>query len=99
MPAAINTAQGVAKEIVLQERVVTNEFRITEIHESIQNRFVRVDVELGPFTEETRPGGQVEVRGSGRRGVVAWDNEAYDAVRDTWTNADLIAAVKAKLEA
>lgn len=98
MPA-INQVQPVSGEIVLQERVVTNEFVITEIHESIRNRFVRVDVELGPFTTETRPNGETETRGSGRRGLVVWDNDAYDAVRDTWANADLMAAVKTKLEA
>lgn len=99
MPATIADVQPVTAEIVLQERVTTNEFIISEIHESIRNRFVRVDVELGPFTSDTRPNGQTEVRGSGRRGIVAWDNEDYDAVRDTWTNVDLMAVVKAKLEA
>jgi hypothetical protein len=98
MPA-INTVQGISTEIVLQERLTTTEFKITEIHESIQNRFVRVDVELGPFATTTRPNGETETRGSSRRGLIAWDNEDYDAIRDTWANADLLAVVKTKLEA
>lgn len=97
MPAAITDTQGLDGEIVLSERRVTTEFRIVEIHESIQNRFVRAEVELGPFVTEERPNGETEVRGSGRRGVNVWDNEGYDAVRDTWTNEDLMVAVKAKL--
>lgn len=98
MPA-INDVQGITKEIILQERVVTTDFVITDIHESIQNRFVRVEVELGPFTQDTRPNGVVMQRGAGRRNVVVWDNDEYDAIRDTWANSDLVAAVKAKLEA
>jgi hypothetical protein len=97
MPATITEVQPVSKEIVLQERVTTNEFVVTEIHENIRNRFVRVEVELGPFTTETRPNGETETRGSGRRGVIVWDNAAYDAVRDTWTNSDLMTLVAAKL--
>lgn len=89
--------QTVQSEIVLSERVTTNEFRIVEIQESIRNRNVRAEVELGPFITEERPNGETEVRGSGRRGVTVWENEAYDAIRDTWTNADLLAAVTAAL--
>ncbi len=70
-----------------------------EIHESIQNRFVRADIELGPFTTETTPGGMTATRGASRRGIVVWDNDAYDAIRDTWANADLLAAIKTLLEA
>lgn len=98
MPA-INEVQPVSTEIVLQERVTTNQFTITEIHENIRNRFVRAEVELGPFTTETRPNGETETRGTTRRGVLVWEGVEYDAIRDTWANADLMAAVKAKLEA
>ena len=87
----------ITTEIVLSERRVTNEFAITQIMENVRDRMVRVEVELGPFTEETRPNGEVERRGSGNRGVVVWQNEEYDAIRDTWVNADLIAAIKSKL--
>jgi len=73
------TASG---EIVLSERVVTNAYRVVEIHESIENRFVRVEIELGPFVTEERPNGQTVTRGSGRRGINVWENEEYDAVRD-----------------
>lgn len=98
MPA-INDVQGITTEIVLQERLVTAEFKVVEIHESIRDRFVRAEVELGPFITEDRPIGVTATRGSGRRGVQVWANAEYDAIRDTWTNADLLAAVKAKLEA
>jgi hypothetical protein len=98
MPAITDT-QAVATEIVLQERVTTTQFIITEIHENIKNGFVRAEVELGPFTTETRPNGNTEVRGSGRRGVTVWEGAAYTAIRDTWANSDLITAVTAKLNA
>jgi len=96
MPA-INDVQGTVTEVVLQERLVTNEFKVVEIHENIRDRFVRAEVELGPFTSEERPNGQSVTRGTGRRGVNVWANEEYDAIRDTWTNADLLDAVKAKI--
>lgn len=86
--------QTLATEVVLSERVVTTEFRVIEIHESIQNRFVRVEIELGPFVTEELFGGRTETRGSGRRGVVVWQNEEYDAVRDTWRNEDLLARIQ-----
>lgn len=93
MPTIVEN-QTVQNEIVLSERVVTNEFRILEIQESVQKRYVRVEVELGPFVKETLPNGEEEIRGSGRRGVIAWENEGYDAVRDTWRNEDLLVRVK-----
>jgi hypothetical protein len=87
----------ISTEIVLSERKVTNEFVITQIVENVRNRSVRVDLELGPFTEEIRPNGEVDRRGSGSRSVDVWQNEAYDAIRDVWRNEDLIAAVKLNL--
>lgn len=96
MPTIVDN-HSVENEIVLSERVVTTEFRIVEIHENIRNRFVRVEVELGPFVTETRPNGETEIRGSGRRGVDVWSNAEYDALRDTWTNEDLLVAVTAKM--
>ena len=98
MPATINDIQPITTEIVLSERLVSTEFVITDIHEQISNRQVRAEVELGPFTEDTRPGGEISRRGATRRGIMVWQNEEYDAIRDTWTNADLLAVVKAKLE-
>lgn len=97
MPTIIEV-QPVATEIVLQERIVSNEFRIVEIVESIRDRHVRVEVELGPFITHSFPNGQSISRGSSQRGINVWNNEEYDAIRDTWTNADLMAAVKLKLE-
>ena len=96
---AILDAQTLDSEVVLAERVATTEFKIAQINENVSGRRVDVQVELGPFTTVELPDGSTETRASGRRSVVAWDNEDYDAVRDTWTNADLVAAVKAKLAA
>lgn len=93
MPATIADIGTVSSEIVLSERRVTNEFLIVEIQEHIKQRFVRAEIELGPFTTETRPDGSTETRGTSRRGMVVWENTNYDAVRDTWSNADLIAQV------
>jgi hypothetical protein len=81
---------SVETEIVLSERRVTNEFVIRQIQEDIRNRRVQVEIELGPFTTETYPGGREETRGSGQRGVTVWEGDAYDAVRDTWNNAALM---------
>lgn len=85
---------GIEREIVLSERVVTSEFRILEIHESIQNRFVRAEIELGPFVTTSRPNGEEETRGSSRQGITIWENESYDQIRDTWRNEDLLAVIK-----
>lgn len=85
--------QTLPTEVVLSERVVTTEFRVVEIHESVQHRSVRVEIELGPFVTEEFPGGRTETRGSSRRSVVVWQNEEYDAVRDTWRNEDLLARI------
>lgn len=85
-----------ATEVVLTERIVTTEFKIYEIHEYIDQKQVRVEVELGPFVTEEGPLG-TQTRGSSRRGVVVWQGDAYDAVRDTWRNEDLIAAVQVAL--
>ena len=74
-------------EIVLSERRVTTEFVIRQVQEDIRNRRVHAEIELGPFTTETYPDGREETRGSGQRGVTVWENDEYDAVRDTWDNA------------
>ena len=84
-------------EIVLSERRVTTEFVIRQIQENIQQRRVQVEIELGPFTTETFPDGREETRGSGGRGVTVWEGADYDAVRDTWTNADLMTRLTALL--
>lgn len=94
----ISNTLSLDKEVVLTERRATNEFRITEVYESIVNRFVRVEVEFGPFTSDESFGGRVMIKAEGgRRSIVAWDNADYDAIRDTWTNADLLEVVKLKL--
>jgi hypothetical protein len=92
MPTIVDN-QTLENEIVLSERVVTTEFRVVEIYESIQDRFVRAEIELGPFITEERPGGELETRGSSRRGVVVWEKESYDAVRDVWRNEDLLTRI------
>ena len=96
MSGTIADPQTIAGEIVLSERVTTNEFIIVEIQENIRERYVRAEIELGPFVTEQRPMGDI-VRGSSRRGIVVWQNEAYDTVRDTWRNEDLMLAVTAML--
>ena len=90
---AITSTLTLNKEVVLSERQVTNEFRIREIQEEVENRRVHVRIELGPFITEERPNGETETRGSSTRGINVWENDEYDAIRDTWANADLIAKV------
>ena len=94
---SILNSQTASSEIVLSERVVTTDYKIVNIHESIQERFVEVQVELGPFTTITKLDNSTETRGSERRNIQVWQNEEYDDIRDTWTNADLITAVAAKM--
>lgn len=86
-------------QIVVTPLVVATEFRITEVHESITNRVVRADIELGPFVLDTGPGGQTRTRATGRRSLIVWKDDAYDAVRDTWNNPTLIAKVTELLQA
>lgn len=92
MPAtsSINTTHTISGEIVIQERATTNEFVIRDITESIEFRFVKACIELGPFTST---GINELPRGSGRRVITAWENENYDAVRDTWNNGVLISRI------
>lgn len=92
--ATIADTQALQTEIVLQPQVVSNSYMVVEVYESIKNRFVRAEVEMGPFVTETRPDGSTESRSTGgRRGFNVWSNEEYDAIRDTWTNNDLLAKV------
>jgi len=93
MSESIVNPQTLDGEIVLSERVVANEFVIIEIFENIRDRYVRATLELGPFVTETALTGDV-IRGTSRRSVVVWENQEYDAVRDTWRNEDLLAAIK-----
>ena len=76
-------------EIVLSERVVTSEYRVVEMHENVLGRTVRAEVELGPFITEQGPGPDT-IRGSSRKSIIVWQGDDYDAVRDTWTNRDLL---------
>lgn len=89
--------QTTENEIVLSERVVTNEYRIVRIEESIEDRRVEVAVEIGPFVEEQRGDQTVTVAKGGRRRVTVWENEAYEAIRDTWKNEDLLSEVATKM--
>lgn len=93
----IKTPKTLTKELIIQERIVTTDFIITEIHENIQNRVVRAQIELGPFVEETGPRGITSTRGSGRRNIVIWEGDEYDIISDTWTNDDLLQVIKNKL--
>jgi hypothetical protein len=89
---AILDTQVASAEIVITERIATTEYKIREIHEDIQNRRVRATVDLGPFIPPTGP--LDTERASGSRYLLVWENDEYDTVRDTWTNADLIARVQ-----
>lgn len=95
---ALNTNSTIDAEIVLSERKVTNEFVVKEIVENVEQRWVRAEVEFGPFTTEERPWG-TETRGSSRRGINVWSGADYDAVELNWDNTMLIAKIKEILEA
>lgn len=97
----IAATQTTGSEIVLQERRVTNEYRIVQIREYILRQTVEVELELGPFEtvnrgSEANPDIELESRG-GSRTIRVWEQDEYVAIRDTWNNADLIAAVAAKM--
>ena len=99
---AILDKQTLSTPLVLQQAVSTTEWKVVRIEEDIRNRQVTVQLDLGPFITEPTPEGAPEgfvpnVRATGRRGVTVWENDAYDVVRDTWTNADLLAAIPALL--
>lgn len=86
--------QTTTNEIVLTERVVTNEYRIVSIEESIEERRVDVAIEIGPFVQEERFSGEtVSVAKGGRRRLIVWQNEEYDTIRDIWKNDDLMSKV------
>lgn len=87
-------------EIVITENKTTTDFKIVAIHDDLENRALRVDVELGPFVPHTfGPEGYEVTRlvATAHRGIPVWHGAEYDAKRDTWTNADLIAAVASKV--
>lgn len=86
-------------EIVLTERIATSEFKIGEIRESTRDKNVVVEVELGPFITEDRPGGETFTRGSSRRGLTLWSGDEYTAIADTWDNNDMIDKIKELLSA
>lgn len=92
--STINTVQPIQTEIVLQERVTTTEFRVNEIQESVLRRHVNAMIDLGPFTTDPNSGEQIP---TSRRSIVVWEGTEYDVIRDTWNNADLLAAIQAKL--
>lgn len=91
--------QPIDGEIVITERRATSTYFITDIYESITNKFVRVEVELGPFEVTEHPNGNTTTRGSSRRGVVVWQNEDYVNIMNTWDNAMLLAKVSELLAA
>lgn len=92
--ATIIDVQPIETEIVIQKKVVSTEFKIVGIRESLQDRYVQAEVELGPFTTDQNG----RTSGTSLRGVNVWAGDEYDQIRDTWRNEDLIAAVKSILE-
>lgn len=97
MPEGINLVAITSNEIVLSERRVTSEWRVRQIVENIENRSVRVEVELGPFVADDRDPTRTTGTGGGKN-IIVWQNEEYDAIRDTWSNVDLLAVVATKLK-
>ena len=95
MPALITDTITSLSEVVLVERKTSSEFKVREIQESIEDRRVHVEIEFGPFVEEDGPVSRI--RGSGGRGITVWEGDEYDTIRDTWTNVDLLNAIKSKL--
>ena len=81
-------------EIVLSERIVSTEFSVVAIHEFIQQKSVRVEVEMGPFTEETMPNGEVQKRGISQRNLVVWEGSEYDDIINTWDNDALVTRIR-----
>lgn len=98
MPAAINEILTVSNEIVISERVVTTEWKVVEINEHITERCVRANIEFGPFLQDNRPSGTVLRGTGGSRSMTVWEGEEYDAIRDIWTNADLLNRIQTILE-
>lgn len=93
----LSTASVITNEVVITERVASTEFFIREIHENVQKKIVRADIELGPFTETEDPDGNILV-GISTRSIVAWSGDDYTAVELTWNNQMLIDRIKEILE-
>ena len=95
--STIVDTQTTTDTVVIQQAVSTTEFVVKQIHENVEQNWVRAEIELGPFTTEERPDGSTETRGSSRRSVVIWQDADYLAVRDIWNNIDLLAVLPTKL--
>lgn len=89
---AIDSTQTTTSEIVVTERVTVSEFRVCSIYELFETRMVRAEVEFGAPVVS----GGVPQRGT-RRLVTVWAGSAYDSIKETWTNADLLAEIAVKL--
>lgn len=87
----LNTPTTINGEVVLSERVVSTEFIVKEVYENSEQRMVRAEVEMGPFST-ARFG--TELIGINRRIVTVWKDEDYDAVKLTWDNTALIDRIK-----
>ena len=83
--AEINTAPS---DIVVSERVVTNQYRVVSIDENVQRRYVRVVVETGPWNQVSP-----ELTIGQHRSLVVWENAEYDQVRDSWDNSSLLSRI------
>lgn len=93
----LSTTSVISTEVVITERVVSTEFYIREIHENVQRKSVRVDIELGPFTEEDTPDGTI-IRGISSKNIEAWSGDDYSAIELTWNNQMLVDRIKEILE-
>lgn len=88
--ANITEISALPTAVIITPAASTTEFKIVEIHEYITLRQVTVIVELGPFVTDTGPDLTPILRGVNRRSVIIWDSVEYDAVRDTWSNKELL---------
>lgn len=99
MPA-ISEIQTTTDEVVVTERVVTNNFIVRAIQENVEYRSVVVELEVGPFVDAPGPlgpTGPTTVSRGTRRLITVWSGTEYDVVRDTWSNTELLAAIPSKL--
>ena len=86
-------------EIIITERITANEFIITDVHESIRYKFVKVDIEFAPFNNETTMDNKIITRGTHRKIISIWEGDEYDKIADTWDNAVLLDIILAILNA
>lgn len=85
-----NTLNG---NIILAERIVSNEFFVKEVSEKPFELLVTAVIEMGPF--ETREvSGRMITTGTKSRTIVVWEKEDYSQVELIWDNTMLVNRIK-----